>query len=81
MRKDTPPPKIINYYVQVPAHEFNGYGYGMYGPYGMVPPPRYGYQRHPRPSHFPAAHLMYRQRPSFMRTPRFSYRNAWRTPH
>ncbi|XP_016924419.3 female-specific protein transformer [Drosophila suzukii] len=72
-----PPPKIINYYVQVPAQDF----YGMYGTYAMGPPPRFGYQRPSRPPPFPPATYRFRHRPPFLGAPRFGYRSAWQPPH
>ncbi|KAH8363897.1 hypothetical protein KR084_000412, partial [Drosophila pseudotakahashii] len=72
-----PPPKIINYYVQVPAQDF----YGMYGTYAMGPPPRFGYQRPPRPPPFPAATYRFRHRPPFLGALRFGHRNVWQPPH
>ncbi|XP_017081005.1 female-specific protein transformer [Drosophila eugracilis] len=72
-----PPPKIINYYVQVPAQEF----YGTYGAYAIRPPPRYGYQRPSHPLPFPSATYRFRHRPPYMGAPRFSYRNEWQPPH
>ncbi|XP_016966065.1 female-specific protein transformer [Drosophila biarmipes] len=72
-----PPPKIINYYVQVPAQDF----YGMYGTYAMGPLPRFGYQRPPsRPPPFPSASHRFRHRPPFLGAPRFGYRSAWQQP-
>ncbi|XP_016980741.1 female-specific protein transformer isoform X2 [Drosophila rhopaloa] len=71
-----PPPKIINYYVQVPPQDF----YGMYGTYAMAPPPRFGYQRPPCPPPFPSATFRYRHGPPFRGAPRFGYRKAWQPP-
>nr|AAO38913.1 transformer [Drosophila mauritiana] len=67
-----PPPKIINYYVQVPPQDF----YGMSGMQQS-----FGYQRLPRPPPFPPAPFRYRQRQPFMGAPRFGYRNAGRPPY
>uniref|UniRef100_P11596 Female-specific protein transformer n=1 Tax=Drosophila melanogaster TaxID=7227 RepID=TRSF_DROME len=67
-----PPPKIINYYVQVPPQDF----YGMSGMQQS-----FGYQRLPRPPPFPPAPYRYRQRPPFIGVPRFGYRNAGRPPY